>query len=71
VGYWRFFNVFKTIDNTLGGLAQTTITSSSTYLYPANPLLGAPYTALNPLWMDTTNWMITGTSAIAGGAAVG
>jgi hypothetical protein len=71
VGYWRFYNVFQTIDNTLGGLAQTAVTSSSTYLYPASPLLGAPYTTSNPLWMDTTSWMITGVSAIAGGAAVG
>jgi hypothetical protein len=70
VGYWRFYNVFKTIDTALGGLAQAAITSSSTYLYPANPLFAA-HTTSYPLWMDYTNWMITGTSAIAGGAAVG
>ena len=60
VGYWRFPNIFKTVDSA-AGLTASGHTATVTELYPANPLLGGSYITSNPLWMDSTNWMVTGT----------
>lgn len=69
VGYWRFPNIFKTVDST-GAAVSGSGTTSTTYLYPSNPTLGsntnALYNSLNPLWMDTTTWVITGTPLAPG-----
>lgn len=42
--------------------------ASTTYLYPSNPTL-AGHATLNPLWRDTTTWVVTGTP-VAPGTAV-
>lgn len=72
VGYWRFYNVFQTVASA-GGYTSASGISSATYLYPSNTALtgtDAFYATANPLWMDTTTWVVTG-STLAGAAAAG
>lgn len=45
--------------------------TSAAYLYPSNPALSgvdAIYATTNPLWMDSTTWVVTG-APLAGTAA--
>ena len=73
VGYWRFHNIFQTVAGTFAQSVSTPTTALN--LYPSNPVLAASptldatYNTLNPLWMDSTTWMITGTP-VSGIAAV-
>ncbi len=64
-GYWRFNNVFQTL-NVAPTLAGPTATST-TYLYPWSTIYGL----VNPLWLDKTSWFITGTPLAGTAPAVG
>ncbi len=54
-GYWRFYNIFKTLGVAVTSAGPTAVTSTAN-LYPYS----TPYALVNPLWMDKTSWMITG-----------
>ena len=64
MGYWRFYNVFKTLSSTAGGLSTQATTASNAHISTTNPILGGTSASLIPLWMDSTTWVITGTGAI-------
>jgi hypothetical protein len=69
VGYWRFSNIFKTVT---AAVTPGSTSASITYIYPTNQnLIGTDplYGTTNPLWMDSTTWIITGTPAAGTAAA--
>ena len=72
VGYWRFYNIYQTVAGTFTQSASTAASTST--IFPSNPTIAASipdtaYNNLNPLWMDSTTWKITGTPATGIAAA--